>query len=128
MKRPAAKTLRVEPVSWRPMLASVPHRNAAAQVTANPDGTAVVTIKLNRPGWLVPPLSWVIKPAPVRNVALDAMGAAMWNECDGRRTVEEIVEMFASKHELTFHEARVAVSGFMKSLVARGVLAMARKP
>jgi len=127
MTRPAPRQLAVEPVSWRAMLASVPHRNAAAKVTAQADGTLVVTVKLNRPGWLMPPLSWMIRPAPERKMALDAIGTAIWNWCDGRRTLEEIIDAFAKEYALTFHEARVAVTGFMKSLVARGILAVERK-
>jgi len=44
--------------------------------------------------------------------------------CDGERTVEAIIDAFAAEHRLTFHEARVAVGGYLRSLMARGALAM----
>jgi hypothetical protein len=44
--------------------------------------------------------------------------------CDGKRTVEQMVDFFAAKYELSFHEARTAVSGHLKALVQRGALAM----
>ena len=110
--------------SWRPMLAARPVRNAAAVVTRRGDGRVSLTVRRELPGWLVPPVSWVIHLKPTRTFALDRLGTQVWGLCDGERTVEAIVDAFAAEHRLTFHEARVAVGGYLRSLVARGALAM----
>jgi len=52
------------------------------------------------------------------------LGRRLWQDCDGRRTVEEIVDRFRDEHRLTFHEARAAVSGYLQGLIQRGVLAI----
>jgi len=53
------------------------------------------------------------------------LGSQVWRWCDGERTVEAVVDAFAAAHGLTFHEARVAVAGYVSSLVKRGALAIA---
>jgi hypothetical protein len=44
--------------------------------------------------------------------------------CDGKATVESIIDEFAARHRLSFHESRVAVTGYLKTLIRRGVLAI----
>jgi hypothetical protein len=111
--------------SWRKMLDATPVRNAAAEVAQEgPDGLSI-TVKVKRPGYLVPPLSWVIHGKPTRTVKLDRLGAQVWNLCDGERTVEAVIDEFARLHRLSFHEARAAVTWYLRQLIQRGVLAIA---
>jgi len=107
------------------VLAARPVRNAAGTASADPTGEVAIAVPMKRPRWLVPPLSWLVPLRPSRTVRLDNLGAQVWELCDGGRTVEEIVDEFARRHRLTFHEARVAVTGYLSQLVRRGVLAMA---
>lgn len=109
---------------WRRMLEATPVRNAAAEVEMQADGTARVGVALRRPWWLVLPVSWIVRPAARHNVQLDALGTQVWLWCDGRRTVEDVVDAFAARYALTFHEARIAVTGYLKLLVQRGIVAM----
>ena len=92
-----------------------------------PVATLRVRVPLRHPGWLVPPLSWVVRPRHQRVVSLDRIGTEVWQACDGRRTVEQIVDAFSERRRLTFHEARAAVTGFLRSLVQRGILAVEMK-
>lgn len=100
-------------------------RNAAAGVAEAPAGGLGLSVATRRPRWLVPPLSWVVPLKPTRTLRLDPLGAQVWMLCDGERTVEAIVDEFARRHGLSFHEARVAVTGYLSQLVQRGALAMA---
>ena len=59
-----------------------------------------------------------------RSVVLDRIGRTVWDLCDGQRTVERVVEEFAGRYGLTFHEARVSVTTYLKELVQRGALVM----
>lgn len=111
--------------NWRQMLMAVPTPNISARVTHEPRGGQVtITVKKKRPGFLVPPLSWIVPFNAERCVTLDALGVDIWGRCDGKRSVEAIVEDFAATHRLTFHESRVAVTGYLKNLIERGVLAI----
>lgn len=110
---------------WRALLRAVPQPNAAARVDQPSRDEVVVRVPTRRPWYLqAPPLSWVVPVRPERTVRLDRLGAEVWRMCDGRCTVESVVERFARSHGLTFHEARVSVTGYLSALVQRGVLAM----
>ena len=114
---------RGQPRSWRRMLAARPLRNAAAEASEQGDELRIA-VPAKRPRWLVPPLSWLLPVRPSRAVRLDRVGARVWGLCDGERTVEELVEAFAAMYNLSFHEARVAVTGYLSQLVRRGALAI----
>jgi len=100
-------------------------RNAAADVAWNEADELVVRVSVERPRWLVWPLSWIVPHRSTRTVRLDRLGAGVWDLCDGENRVEDVVDAFAERYALTFHEARVAVTGYLQSLVQRGALAMA---
>jgi len=57
-------------------------------------------------------------------VELDALGRQVFVACDGSRTTEQIVEEFAERHRLRFHEARLSVLTFLRSLVERNLVAL----
>ncbi len=107
------------------MLEARPLPNAAAEAVREASGELAIAVRRKRPRWHVPPLSWVVGLKPTRVVRLDRLGAQVWELCDGARTVEAIVDAFAAEHRLSFHEARVAVTGYLSQLVQRGALAVA---
>ncbi len=116
--------LTTERGSWRAMLKARAVQNAAAKIETNEDGTVSLTLKSKKPALLFPPLSWLVRAPEFKRVSLDRIGTEVWRLCDGKHRVEEVVDRFAEAHDLTFHEARVAVTGYMKSLIQRGVLAI----
>ena len=103
------------------LLAAVPQKNEAMTVETIGDDV-VVSVPLRRPAWLVPPISWVLPFSGKRRVQLDATGTAVLELCDGRRTVEEVVESLAEKHKLSFRESQLAVTQFLKDLLQRGII------
>lgn len=113
-----------EMVTWRPMLAARPQPNLAVDIVEESATRVRVAIRLKMPKWLLPPLSLIIKPRRRRIIELDPVGVEVWRACDGQHTVEDIVQAFAEHHELTFHEARVAVTNFLYSLIQRGLIAI----
>ena len=109
---------------WRGMLRARPTRNTAARAVENGSAGVTLYIKRRRPAWLVPPVSWVVPYTAEREILLDALGRQVWQCCDGQSTVEDIVDRFKDEHRLTFHEARAAVTGYLRKLIQRGVLAI----
>ena len=108
---------------WWPTMRARPVRNLAAEVSGE-DGAPRVTVRQERPAWLAPPLSWVIRPRLRKSYRLEGMGLALWRQCDGSSRVIEIVERMAAEHRLTFHEARVVVSDYLERMVKRGLIAV----
>ena len=109
------------PGAWGPMLAAVLIQNRAARVVREEaDGSVTLAVPTRKP-----PLSWLVRVPKERLTVLDPIGAAIWKSCDGRRSVEAIVEKFATFYRLSFHESRVSVTGYVTTLLRRGVLAVA---
>jgi hypothetical protein len=105
------------------LLDAIPTCNRAVRV--EPRGDALILwVPIRRRIWMTG-LAWVFPFRKEKGIALDTVGALVWSACDGRRRVEEIVEGFAERHQLRFHEARLSVSHFLKSLVERNLLVLA---
>jgi hypothetical protein len=113
--------------AWRPMMEAIPLRNGAARVEREADGTLRAYVLKLRPWYMKPPLSWMMQARPERCLMLDRLGTEVWDLCDGTRNVESIVDRFAGKHRLSFHEAWTAVTSYLKMLIQPGVLAIALK-
>ncbi len=106
------------------MLAARPIPNKAARVEE--EGGRVVIYVKKAPGRRGRRVWRRIMPTrDERRFTLDPLGADCWRLCDGQRTVEEIVDRFAERHGLSFHESRVAVTGYLKQLIQRAILAIA---
>ena len=103
-------------------LGAAPYANEAMTVTPARDGGALVSIPMKRPNWLVPPLSWVIPFSPHRRVKLDAVGYCVLKLCDGKRNVETIIEEFAESNKLSFREAQLPVTQFLRQMTQRGLI------
>jgi hypothetical protein len=106
------------------MLTACPVKNAAAFVVDPSAESVTIRIKREKPWYMVPPISWAIPMRSEREVVLDRIGTQIWKLCDNGSTVEAIVDAFSERHTLTFHEARAAVTGYLKGLIQRGVLAI----
>lgn len=121
------RTPPTQPASWRQMLQAQPVQNAAAEVTHEDAGQVKIKVEKRKPRFLVPPVSWLVRPRLWRVLRLDELGSQIWELSGKSSTVEEIVDAFAESHSLSFHEARVSVTGYIKLLVERGALVMVRK-
>ncbi len=103
------------------MLDAVPVRNQAVRSERRGSGL-VLWIQLKRRGFLEKPLKRVLPLRDEKGVKLDTLGEDVWKQCDGHTSVEKIVERFAAKHQVRFHEARASVMQFIALLVQRKLL------
>ena len=106
------------------ILRARPFHNEKAEVEHRGKSTMVVSVPLRRPWWLVPPISWVIPFSSKRRVELDALGVEVFDLCDGKHSVEHIIEIFAANHKLSFREAQLPVTQFLEQLTQRGLVAV----
>lgn len=114
------------PGAWNAMLRAVLLPNRAARITREePDGALTLAVPTRKPAFLRSLFAWLARPPKERLTLLDPLGASIWKACDGRRPVEQIVVEFARRQRLSFHESRVSVTGYVSSLLRRGVLAVA---
>lgn len=105
------------------MLAAIPTRNAAVREETRGDAL-VLFVPLRKRWWMNGPVSWCLPLRDEKGVALDALGQEVWQACDGQRDLETIIEAFADRHRLGFHEARLTVMRFLRMLAQRNLLVL----
>ena len=57
-----------------------------------------------------------------KRIRLDQIGSIVWELCDGKRTVKEIVDFICEKYKLLPRETEVSLSTYLNSLVKRGLI------
>jgi len=107
---------------------SVPLINEAAKVRRSEGNKVCISVPLRHRGWSLA-LRRVLPLSDVRNVELDRVGAEVLALCDGRRSVEDIIDAHMEAWQLSFFEARGMIFHFLKQLMKRGVVVLvAPKP
>jgi len=82
-------------------------------------GKLYVTIEFRRPRW-----QQLLGADEVceRTFGLDPYGREVFEDCNGKNSVNRIVNRFARNHRISIAEAEVAVSTFLKTLMSRGMI------
>ncbi len=57
-------------------------------------------------------------------IELDEVGTFVWDLCDGRLTVREMVASLAEKYKLNRKEAEASLTAFLRSLAGRNLVAI----
>ena len=86
-----------------------------------PEGKARITVMLGAPK-LVRLLGG--KNEVERTFGLDTLGREVYAMCAGESDVEAIIARFGRAHRLSLAEAELSVTTFMKTLMARGLVAV----
>lgn len=97
-----------------------PHKLPPVQRESK-DGKLYVTVQFNRPRWQQ------LLGAGVtcrRTFGLDTYGQRVYESCDGKRTVRDVIRRFAAATHVSVPEAEMAVTQFMRTLLSKGLIAM----
>ena len=60
----------------------------------------------------------------MKKLQLDELGTSVWKLMDGKRSVRQLIKMFAGTHQLEPREAEVSVTQFIRELGRRGLIGM----
>ena len=60
-----------------------------------------------------------------RKVVLDSIGAGIWELCDQKNTVADIIELTRLRYKFSHKEALISVTTFLKQLGSKGLIAFA---
>ncbi len=84
-------------------------------------GKLYVTVKYMRPRW-----QRLLGGTETceRTFGMDTYGRRVYELCDGRQTVETIVQRFATAVRVSLPESEMAVTKFMRTLLTKGLIAM----
>lgn len=67
-------------------------------------------------------LARVLQAPGEKRIELDEFGSAIWEKCDGTRTVEELARFTSTTYKLNRRQAEVSVMAFMKMLSQRRLI------
>jgi hypothetical protein len=87
-----------------------------------PDGGIGLTTRIRRGTWM---RVFGASETFERTFQLDYLGRDVYDACNGNDDVQTIVRNFAAKHKISLPEAELAVTTFLKTLMGRGLIAMA---
>lgn len=102
-----------------------PVPNPGLALRQSSDGRIVLVAprKLTRrPTWQK--LMFLVPREKELSVELDLMGSFVWNLCDGKHRVRDIILTFAERHQFARREAEVSVLSYLKTLGERGLIGM----
>ena len=104
-------------------LSGRPERLPAVSSKETDGGGLNVTISLTPRRWL----RWLKSSDRqiTRTFSLDALGREVYWACDGKSNVSTIVRRFAEAHKLSIAEAEISVTTFLKTLMSKGLVAVA---
>jgi len=109
-------------ISRASALAAVPIQLPIVCTTPRDDGGIKVTVRFDRPRWH----RWLgVTGAVERTFGLDPFGREVYEACDGKRSVRDIVREFSENHKLSGPEAELAVTRFLRTLMSKSLVAVA---
>lgn len=103
-------------ISFDDLLDSVPVRNERAEAEPMGRNGLVVRVPFRKRWYMNPPLTYILPIGRARRMSLDPVGREVWEMIDGRNTTEAIIERIATRYQIGFHEARMAVTQFLQGL------------
>jgi len=113
---------RLPRVTPEQVLSSRPIRNEALKTEPMEGGGLRVHLARSRKWWVW--LLALVFPIPrERLVELDEAGQQVWELCDGKNTLREMIETFQQRHKLTRAEAEWSLRTYLRDLGKRGMVA-----
>lgn len=97
------------------MLNSRPARNELIQWEKTDSGEARITVE-RQDTWKIRLLSRIFYVPKERTITLDEVGTEVWQMCNGRTSVAQMIEGLRSKYKLDRKEAEVSLLSYLKTL------------
>jgi hypothetical protein len=108
-------------ISRHESLAVRPIRLVQAEVEQTGEG-AKLKVPLRQTRWN----GWFfrIPDGATKTFEFDPLGLLVWNSCDGRTSVQQIIRKLAKEYRLNLREAEVPTLKFLQMLVKKGLVGM----
>jgi hypothetical protein len=102
-------------------LQAKPAKTPTSHALPRKDGGLNVTVELERPRWQV---FLGADATAERTFGLDPYGKCVYELCNARRSVKQIIKDFARRQSLSRAEAELSVTSFLKTLMSKGLIVM----
>lgn len=106
-------------------LAAKPIRLVEAEISPTPDGGGRIKVPLKPARWA----TWLLRvPAgTTKTFEFDPMSLFVWECCDGKTSVQQIIRRLAKRYNLNLREAEVPTIRFLQTLIKKGLVGMPMK-
>jgi hypothetical protein len=101
-------------------LAAKPLRLFAAEPSETSAGQWRLTVPLKPVGWAARFLRG--PSSATKTFELDDLGKLVWEACDGKTEVRQIIRALAGRYDLNEREAEVATLAFLRTLMRKGLV------
>ncbi len=101
-------------------LGAKPIHLVKADVQPGKDGGTRLTVKL-KPNKMS---RWVFRlpDGASKTFEFDSLGMTVWDACDGKTSVRQIIRRLASRYNLNEREAEVSTQVFLRTLIRKGLI------
>jgi hypothetical protein len=106
------------------VLGSRPLRHTGLK-TERIEGGGLRLFVARRGDWWARLLALVFPVPRERQVELDGVGEEVWDLCDGKHTLRDMIEILGERHQLTRAEAEWSLRAYLRDLGKRGLVAFA---
>lgn len=110
-------------ISRADALSARPVRSGDATLARDETGGAKITVVLKSPRWG----GWLLRMPEnaTKTFELDEIGVLVWDSCDGKTSVQQMIRKLAKRYNLNLRESEVATVRFLHTLAKKGLIGMA---
>ena len=103
-------------------LESKPLRAEAAELKPTDDGGGKLVVPLSTPKRF----AWLLRmpTGATKTFELDSIGVFVWENCDGKTSVQQIIRKLAKRYNLGLRQAEVPTVQFLQMLGRKGLIGM----
>jgi len=100
-------------------------RLVEAEVQEREDGGINLVVKLRQTKWS----GWFFRmpEGAKKTFELDEMGRLVWDNCNGKTSVQQIIRRLSRQYNLNLREAQVSTIQFLNMLTRKGLIGMTLK-
>ncbi len=110
-------------INKKEALAIIPVRNSLVEWERK-ENEVVLTVP-TRDDTLARFVKKVVKNVPdTRQIALDDVGSAVWELCDGKRDINSVVRSVSANYKLTRRETEASVTMFLQTLAKKNLIGL----
>ncbi|MEM3018963.1 MAG: PqqD family protein [Candidatus Bathyarchaeia archaeon] len=124
------KEAEVPPITREQFLQLVPVRNPALKWKRYRTGEVYIILEgPRRPArqGLVSKLFPAASSPRTKRIILDKIGSFVWDLCDGKNTIDDIITKLSETHKLTRREAEIPLRAYLQNLAKRGFIGVLPK-
>ncbi len=120
------KKKREQEFDFLKQLHSVPVKNTKVETAESGDGYRILILKLEYTG-LIKVFARVFKARNEKKYRLEGLGLQLYDMLDGKKNIENLIDMMIEKYKLSFFEARALIIQYLHTLIKRGLVVIAVK-